>query len=160
MCINYNQQASTHILSTSYYQPWHTIIIFVPSFNKLMKRGYCCIFNGLSLLFRLVVDVVKLSRERRLTPDGFLHHLLELSNVLVHQGSSIMVKGLLKICTLYVFQQVQQTHGDLIELINGLPPTSKNRKAHIAVLVDIWVQDFVETLDFRWFIGVVLCGPK
>lgn len=69
-----------------------------------------------------------------------------------------MVQRLLEVGRLDVLQQVQQTHADLIQLVDGLPPRPQDGEADVAVLVDVGVQDLVETLDLGRLEGVFLSG--
>jgi hypothetical protein len=51
----------------------------------------------------------------------------------------------------------------LIELIISFPSFSQNRKAYISLLINVWVQNFIETLDLRlrkWVIGKSFVGES
>lgn len=82
--------------------------------------GECDINCGRSFLVA-DEDVIELPAEVGFAPDGFLNDLIELGDVLVHQCCGIVVEGFLQIGSLDVLHQMQQSHADLIELVDGLP---------------------------------------
>ena len=93
------------------------------------------------------VNIIKLPSEVWLSTNCLLDNLVELCNVLVHQCSSIVVQRLLQISSLDVLQQMEQSHAHLIQLIDRLPARPQNRQTHVSVLVNVWMQNLVETLN-------------
>lgn len=53
---------------------------------------------------------------------------------------------------------MQQSHADLVQLVDRLPTRSQNRQTDVSVFVDIWMQDLVEALDLGWLEGVLFGG--
>jgi len=114
-------------------------------------------YKNKSFLFRNVVNVIKTSACILSTFHCLLNHLLVLFKVLVHQFCSFSIKRFLKIFSINMLQKMQQANNNLIKFIIGFPSFPQNWKANISLLINVWMENFIETFYF-WLRERVICG--
>ena len=91
-----------------------------------------------------------------LSSDCFLNYSLIFLDIFRHQGSRIGVEGFLEVGSSDVFHEVEETHDDHVNFVDGFPALSEEVEADISIFVAVGVKNLVEALDFWRFEGVLL----
>lgn len=89
--------------------------------------------------------------------EGLVHILLKQPPIGLEQAGRLLVEGVVGVG---LQEQVLEAVDDGVNGQDRFPVFAQNVETHVAIQIDVGVVDCVQTLHFRWRVGVVFANFK